>query len=204
MLTRRKLNKIINFIIFSSIFFLFCFYSISDDRETEANKNFIKKFTKLVSLKNYEKNRRIEAEIGRDLEKIVPGLGNFGAAVKLVGNSYERGELAYASNGLNVVASDHISYNRTIIDNRHRLCKNKKYDLKSLPSASVVIIFHNEVFSVLLRTIHSVLNTAPDIVLKDLILVDDFSTNEDLKDKLEYYIDNKLSSKVKLIRLPVR
>lgn len=208
MLTRKKLNKILNFIIFSSIFFLLCFYSASDEDQEASKKNLISakfmKFSKLLSIKNYERNKRLEAEIAKDLEKIVPGLGNFGAAVKLVGNSFERGELDYASNGLNVEASNHISYNRTIRDNRHRLCKNMSYDLKALPKASVIIIFHNEVYSVLLRTVHSVLNKSPGTVLKDVILVDDFSSNEDLKDKLEYYIENKLPDKVKLIRLPER
>lgn len=51
---------------------------------------------------------------------------------------------------------------------------NLTYD-KLLPSASVIIIFYNEPWSVLLRTIHSVLKGSPPHLLKEIILVDDHS-----------------------------
>ena len=48
--------------------------------------------------------------------------------------------------------------------------------LSELPSVTVVIIFHNEGWSVLLRTVHSVLDRSPPEILKEIILVDDFSS----------------------------
>jgi len=54
-------------------------------------------------------------------------------------------------------------------------CKNLKYDYLSLPTTSVVIAFYNEAWSTLLRTVHSVLETSPDLLLTEVILVDDYS-----------------------------
>lgn len=51
---------------------------------------------------------------------------------------------------------------------------NATYD-KLLPSTSIIIIFYNEPWSVLLRTVHSVLKGSPPNLLKEIILVDDHS-----------------------------
>lgn len=50
-----------------------------------------------------------------------------------------------------------------------------KYDYDNLPKTSVVIAFYNEAWSTLLRTVYSVLETSPDILLEEVILVDDYS-----------------------------
>lgn len=53
-------------------------------------------------------------------------------------------------------------------------CSNVTYHSK-LPSASVIIIFYNEPWSVLLRTVVSVLTNSPENLIKEIILVDDHS-----------------------------
>lgn len=55
----------------------------------------------------------------------------------------------------------------------HR-CFGEQYS-ESLPSTSVVICFHDEAWSTLLRTVHSVLDTAPKQYLQEVLLVDDMS-----------------------------
>ncbi|KAK7881176.1 hypothetical protein WMY93_029585 [Mugilogobius chulae] len=68
----------------------------------------------------------------------------------------------------------------------------------SLPSASVIICFFNEALSALLRTVHSVLDRTPELLLHEIILVDDHSELDDLKGALEQFVSSEL--KVKLVR----
>ncbi|KAH9373802.1 hypothetical protein HPB48_007476 [Haemaphysalis longicornis] len=53
-------------------------------------------------------------------------------------------------------------------------CQKKRYSAK-LPTASVVVPFHNEHWTTLLRTATSVLNRSPPGLIKEIILADDFS-----------------------------
>lgn len=145
-----------------------------------------------------------ERQVERDIAKQVAGLGDNGKSAKLDGDSKEIGEKQLATIALNEELSEHISYNRTTPDTRHPLCKKKNYDIDALGTTSVVVIFYNEPYSVLVRTVHSVLNTSPARLLKEIILVDDGSTNEELKGKLDYYVNTRLPKKVKLLRLKNR
>lgn len=50
-----------------------------------------------------------------------------------------------------------------------------------------------------MRTVHSVINRTPDYLLHEILLVDDFSDKENLKTKLDKYIE-KFNGKVRIIR----
>lgn len=84
----------------------------------------------------------------------------------------------------------------------HSSCARVNY-LAKLPTVSVVVPFYNEHWSTLLRTCYSVLNRSPAELITEIILVDDFSDKEFLKDKLDAYVAEHLP-KVKIVRLPER
>ncbi|XP_061534660.1 N-acetylgalactosaminyltransferase 7 isoform X1 [Phycodurus eques] len=100
--------------------------------------------------------------------------------------------------GFNMVASDMISLDRTISDIRHEECKYWHYDDRLLTS-SVVIVFHNEGWSTLMRTIHSVIKRTPRKYLAEIVMIDDFSNKVHLKERLEVYI-KQWNGLVKLFR----
>lgn len=150
---------------------------------------------------------KYELEIQRDLlkQKEIPNLGEGGKIAHLSDpEDIADGEKQLAKIALNQALSEHISYNRTVPDARHPSCRKKSYDVDSLLTTSVIIIFFNEPYSVLIRTVHSVLNTSPKNLLREIILVDDGSSNIDLKHKLDFYVSSRLSDKVKILRLKNR
>ena len=74
----------------------------------------------------------------------------------------------------NLLVSDQISVNRSLKDVRMAACRSKSYP-GSLPTTSIVIVFHNEAWSTLLRSLHSIINRSPAELLEEIILVDDAS-----------------------------
>ncbi|XP_047658189.1 probable polypeptide N-acetylgalactosaminyltransferase 8 [Tachysurus fulvidraco] len=90
--------------------------------------------------------------------------------------------------GYNVFLSDRLPLNRTLPDTRDSRCSTKVYP-EQLPSLSVVLIYLNEALSVIKRAIHSIIERTPAHLLKEIILVDDYSTNDDLKENLSKFID---------------
>ncbi len=99
---------------------------------------------------------------------------------------------------INITLSDNISMDRPLPDTRPEICKSFHYDVTSLGTVTVVIPFYNEALSMLIRTVHSILNRTPDVLLDQIILVDDKSTREYLMEPLDRYV--QLLPKVKIVR----
>ncbi|KAH8284509.1 hypothetical protein KR018_002448 [Drosophila ironensis] len=104
----------------------------------------------------------------------------------------------WAKNAFNQYVSDLISVHRSLPDPRDTWCKDPSRYLTDLPKTDVVICFHNEAWTVLLRTVHSVLDRSPEHLIGKIILVDDYSDMPHLKKQLEDYFADY--SKVKIVR----
>ncbi|XP_069038323.1 polypeptide N-acetylgalactosaminyltransferase 9 isoform X2 [Lepisosteus oculatus] len=126
------------------------------------------------------------------------GLGQGGAAATLRDDSHES-ESKYEEYGYNAQLSDRISLDRTIPDYRPKKCKQMAYP-DDLPQISVVFIFVNEALSVILRSVHSVVNHTPAHLLKEIILVDDNSDSVELKFNLDQYVNKRYPGLVKIVR----
>ncbi|KAG9280566.1 putative polypeptide N-acetylgalactosaminyltransferase 8 [Astyanax mexicanus] len=89
--------------------------------------------------------------------------------------------------GYNVFLSDRTPLDRNLPETRDHRCLTKKYP-SDLPTISVVLIYLDEALSVIKRAIYSVINRTPVHLLKEIILVDDGSSNDDLQEKLNAFI----------------
>ncbi|KAM4626733.1 polypeptide N-acetylgalactosaminyltransferase 3 [Discoglossus pictus] len=100
----------------------------------------------------------------------------------------------------NLFASDRISFHRDLgPDTRPPECIEQKFKrCPSLPTTSIIIVFHNEAWSTLIRTVYSVMYTSPAILLKEIILVDDASVDDYLQEDLDKYV--KQFAIVKVVR----
>ncbi|XP_054724505.1 polypeptide N-acetylgalactosaminyltransferase 13-like isoform X1 [Uloborus diversus] len=125
-------------------------------------------------------------------------VGELGKAVSIPKEEEALKNEKFKLNQFNLLASDRIALNRSLLDVRLEGCRKKEYP-KLLPTTSIVIVFHNEAWSTLLRTVYSVIRTSPSSLIAEIILVDDASERDYLGRKLENYV-SKLSIPTKVMR----
>lgn len=135
----------------------------------------------------------------------VVGAGENGEAFEVGAMDVSRMHLLFHINKFNLMASDRISANRSLPDVRHKNCQQHPYKIvdQTHLDTSIIIVFHNEAWSTLIRTIRSVINRSPNHLLHEIILVDDASERKFLKDELDLYVA-KLEVLTKIIRLKER
>ncbi|VIO91514.1 Uncharacterized protein BM_BM4696 [Brugia malayi] len=130
----------------------------------------------------------------------ITGAGEDGRPVRLSEEDERLSEDTFVINQFSLVVSDRIALNRSLPDIRKHQCRTKTYLPSSeLPTTSVIIVYHNEAFSTLMRTVMSVIQRSPRENLKEIILVDDFSTRTFLKVELEKFVA-QLGTRIKIIR----
>lgn len=173
--------------------------------------SILNNINKIVVMKTKEEELQDEQDDQQDAAVIPPpsnpsGPGEMGRPVVLKNLTKEQQDVVnvgWENNAFNQYVSDLISFNRTLPDVRDPSCKSLKYPNPiELPATSVIICFHNEAWSVLLRTVHSIINRSPKRLVKEIVLVDDFSNKPHLGEQLENYV--KPLKIVKIVRAKKR
>ncbi|XP_063087838.1 polypeptide N-acetylgalactosaminyltransferase 1 isoform X2 [Cavia porcellus] len=150
-----------------------------------------------------KKERGLPAgDVLEPVQKPHEGPGEMGKPVVIPKEDQEKMKEMFKINQFNLMASEMIALNRSLPDVRLEGCKTKVYP-DNLPTTSVVIVFHNEAWSTLLRTVHSVINRSPRHMIEEIVLVDDASERDFLKRPLESYV-KKLKVPVHVIRMEQR
>ncbi|XP_004835982.1 polypeptide N-acetylgalactosaminyltransferase 5 isoform X1 [Heterocephalus glaber] len=127
--------------------------------------------------------------------------GQFGHPVVVPPGKEKEAKRRWKEGNFNVYLSDLIPVDRAIEDTRPAGCAEQLVH-NELPTTSIIMCFVDEVWSTLLRSVHSVLNRSPLHLIKEILLVDDFSTKDYLKDNLDKYMSQ--FPKVRILRLKER
>ncbi|KAM3861953.1 polypeptide N-acetylgalactosaminyltransferase 5 [Diretmus argenteus] len=127
--------------------------------------------------------------------------GQFGQAAIVPSDKEGEVKKRWDEGHFNVFLSDQIPVDRAIPDTRPHMCADSLVH-DNLPTTSVIFCFVDEVWSTLLRSVHSVLNRSPPHLLEEIILVDDFSTKDYLMEQLDVYMSK--FPKVRIVRLKER
>ncbi|KAK6026425.1 ricin-type beta-trefoil lectin domain protein [Ostertagia ostertagi] len=111
--------------------------------------------------------------------KVLPvqTLSEFDSEAYVSKGKLKLGEDKYAANKFNQMASDAIAVNRDVIDSREHHCKQLTYDIAAMEPTSIIVTYHNEARSTLLRTVYSAMLRSPPQLIHEIILVDDFSND---------------------------
>ncbi|XP_032879963.1 uncharacterized protein LOC116975242 isoform X2 [Amblyraja radiata] len=128
-------------------------------------------------------------------------MGQFGQPAVVPKDQEGRAKEKWNEGHFNVYLSNMIPLDRAVPDTRPKGCSDQMIH-NNLPTTSIILCFVDEVWSTLLRSVHSIFNRSPSHLIKEVILVDDFSTREYLKENLDKYMSR--FPKVHVIHLQER
>jgi len=176
---------------------------------TDTGKKGAIKFSKQVSIdshgreiEEYPRSKLRSWSAARVVPKQKGSPGEMGKPVQIPSDKEAEKKEKFKINQFNLLASEMISLNRSLQDVRLSQCKSKVYP-SLLPTTSVVIVFHNEAWTTLLRTVQSIINRSPRDLVEEIILVDDASEHAHLGSQLETAVA-KLPVPVHVFRTGVR
>lgn len=170
--------------------------NIFDNKESLDN---ISKSENNVTVKEVEESCVKEVTRIVTQEVLRFGPGEYGKSVNLGKANLSIPELLEKDmkHRFTTFVSDMVGLRRRIPDKRPEACKKIVYP-DDLPPAAVVIIFRDELASIVLRTVYSVLQMSPEKLLKEIVLVDDGSEDKILR--LAISIHANALEKVRVVR----
>ncbi|KAI3382044.1 hypothetical protein SNEBB_005943 [Seison nebaliae] len=181
MLRPRRITSVVIFIVYALIaIFLYNIVLILQPSNTVNHQN--PKLVKRAALYNGKKRFNYIPP-----ETCLNCPGEMGHSVSLQESEKVNLTAIQKKEFFNLIASDKVSLWRDVRDARPTECKNLHYDVSQLPTISVVLIFKNERWSPLLRTVYSIMNRTPLNLLKEIVLIDDDSDLHELKEPLDDY-----------------
>lgn len=129
---------------------------------------------------------------------IIPGNGDDGEAFERIDASDAQMKRLQMKHNYNLMATEMMSLHRSLPDYRCDECKQMAYPAR-LPKASFILIFHDEAWSLILRSVWSIIERSPRELIEEIILVDDVSTWPELSRPLGDYLE-LLPARIRLIR----
>ncbi|XP_062374043.1 probable polypeptide N-acetylgalactosaminyltransferase 8 [Sardina pilchardus] len=177
-------------------------YSMQGTGILERLERMEAQINKLVSSHNRHEEKRVDdVKKEKMVEKLYPNsllFKNWDAA--LTEDEQMEAEELFQRYGYNTFLSNRLPLDRDLPETRHYRCLEREYP-KDLPTISVVLIYLDEALSIIKRAITSIINRTPAHLLRDIILVDDHSSNGDLKEPLNAFVSLIHETRPGLVKL---
>ncbi|XP_063337304.1 probable polypeptide N-acetylgalactosaminyltransferase 8 [Pelmatolapia mariae] len=159
-----------------------------EDREKQRKSTEVQKQSEKQKENKSNNQPQTEAAQMKKPKKLFPKSYLFAQwGADLSEDDQREAQSLYEKYGYNVFLSDRLPLDRPLPDTRDPRCLKKSYP-KDLPSLSVVLIYLDEALSVIKRALRSIIDRTPKNLLKEIIMVDDHSSNENLKGDLDVYV----------------